>query len=72
MRTGYVVAAALVLSVRVSSAQTTFYRLDPDIERANAHYTRGWEAFRVEDWDNAAKEFQHAIDWSSFLPCPVI
>jgi tetratricopeptide (TPR) repeat protein len=62
MRTAACVLSILVLSSSISFSQTSVYRLDTDVDRANAHYRAGWEAFRVEDWDLAAKEFQQAID----------
>jgi len=62
MRIAACALSILVLSASVSFAQTSMYRLDTDIDRANAHYKAGWEAFRSEDWDRAAREFQQAID----------
>jgi Flp pilus assembly protein TadD, contains TPR repeats len=59
MRTAVFAAAVLILSLRPSLAQSL--HTDPDTERANNHYRSGWEAFRAEDWEQAAKEFQQAI-----------
>jgi tetratricopeptide (TPR) repeat protein len=61
MRFAAFTLAALVLWTPVSQAQSLFH-VDPEVERANLHYTRGWEAFRVEDWATASREFQVAID----------
>jgi tetratricopeptide (TPR) repeat protein len=33
-----------------------------EAKRANEHYKRGWVAMQKETWDEAAKEFQSAID----------
>jgi len=33
-----------------------------DAQRANKHYAQGWSAVRAESWDDAAREFQQAID----------
>lgn len=61
MRVAAVVLTACVLSSAGARGQSLFH-VDPDAERANVHYTRGWEAFRVEHWDTASHEFQAAID----------
>ena len=34
----------------------------PEAQRANRHYKSGWEAMHKESWDEAAKEFQAAVD----------
>ena len=34
----------------------------PEAKQANQHYKAGWEAMHTESWDEAAKEFQAAID----------
>ncbi len=52
---------ALVISSAPSLAQTP-YQLNPDTERIHQHYRLGWEAFRAEHWDEAAKEFKQVID----------
>ena len=31
-------------------------------QAANKHYAQGWTAIRAESWDDAAREFQQAID----------
>jgi tetratricopeptide (TPR) repeat protein len=31
-------------------------------QAANKHYAQGWSAVRAESWDDAAREFQQAID----------
>lgn len=37
-------------------------RAGVDAQRANSHYASGWTAARAESWDDAAREFQQAID----------
>lgn len=50
-------ALVLTLLVNVVSAQASLER-----DRARSHYRKGWEFMRVEGWQDAAKEFQNAID----------
>ena len=50
-------ALVLALLVNVVSAQASLER-----DRARSHYRKGWEFMRVEGWQDAAKEFQNAID----------
>lgn len=50
-------ALVLTLLVNVGSAQASLER-----DRARSHYRKGWEFMRVEGWQDAAKEFQNAID----------
>jgi tetratricopeptide (TPR) repeat protein len=52
---------ALVVSAAPSAAQSS-YQLNPDTGRVMQHYRLGWEAFRIEHWDEAAKEFKQVID----------
>jgi tetratricopeptide (TPR) repeat protein len=33
-----------------------------ETQRANKHYAQGWSAMKAESWDDAAREFQDAID----------
>jgi tetratricopeptide (TPR) repeat protein len=40
----------------------TFKGASAEAKRANQHYRTGWEAMHKEAWDEAAKEFQAAID----------
>jgi tetratricopeptide (TPR) repeat protein len=40
----------------------TFKGASAEAKRASQHYKSGWEAMRKEAWDEAAKEFQTAID----------
>jgi tetratricopeptide (TPR) repeat protein len=47
------IARGQVTVPRVSTAQA---------KEANAHYREGWEAMRLEHWDEAATDFQRAID----------
>jgi len=58
-----IVFAALSAVVLASSlAAQTPYQLNPDAERIQQHYRRGWEAFRVEHWDEAVKEFKQVVE----------
>ena len=44
-------------------AQQTPKNASPEAQRANQHYKPGgWEAMRAESWDEAAREFQSALD----------
>lgn len=61
MRVAVFALTALVLSFQAAHGQTP-YHIDPDQERANAHYRAGWIAFHDEDWALAVKEFQQALD----------
>lgn len=51
---------ALVFSATPCVAQTP-YQLNPDSDRARLHYRSGWDAFRIERWDDAIKEFNTVI-----------
>jgi tetratricopeptide (TPR) repeat protein len=61
MRIVAVALSALVFSASAARAQTP-YHLNPDEDRAQLHYRLGWEAFRVEHWDEAVKEFKQVLD----------
>jgi tetratricopeptide (TPR) repeat protein len=60
MRIVAVALTALVFSAAPSAAQTP-YQLNPDSDRARLHYRSGWEAFRIEHWDDAIKEFKAVV-----------
>jgi tetratricopeptide (TPR) repeat protein len=61
MRIVAVALSALVFSASAARAQTP-YHLNPDEDRAQLHYRLGWEAFRVEHWDEAVKKFKQVLD----------
>lgn len=56
----FVLVIAVALSGSAMSAQAPV-RADPNAQRAQLHYDRGWESLRSEAFDAAAKEFQQAI-----------
>jgi len=63
MRTTAFVLAATLAVTTVASAQVNLFKgASPEAKRANQHYQTGWEAMHVENWDEAAREFQAAID----------
>jgi tetratricopeptide (TPR) repeat protein len=51
-----------VLAIPSSAIAQIPKSASPEAQRANQHYTRGWEAMRAEAWADAAREFQQAID----------
>lgn len=55
-------AALLALSVTARAQQLTFKGASPEAKRANQHYNAGWDAMHKEAWDEAAKQFQAALD----------
>ncbi len=58
-----VVAAALtafVVSALPARAQSP-YQLNPDAERVQQHYRRGWDAFLAEHWSQAVEEFKQVL-----------
>ncbi len=59
----WVLVIAVAMSNAARSAQAPV-RADPNAQRAQVHYDRGWESLRSEAFDAAAKEFQQAIDLS--------
>ena len=61
MRIIFVALSAIVFSSSLAAAQTP-YQLNPDADRALLHYRRGWEAFRVEQWSEAASEFKQVLE----------
>src|SRR5262249_52955319 len=42
------------------SVNSARYNIDAD--RIRQHYQLGWEAFRAERWEEAAREFKHVIE----------
>jgi len=61
MRIVFVALSAIVFSSSFAAAQTP-YQLNPDADRIQQHYRRGWEAFLVEHWEEAVKEFKKVIE----------
>src|SRR4051794_22574422 len=55
-------AALLAVSTRALAQPPQFKGASPEAKRANQHYSRGWEAMHREAWDEAAREFQAALD----------
>jgi tetratricopeptide (TPR) repeat protein len=51
---------ALVVSALPARGQTP-YNLNPDTERIQQHYRRGWEAFLAERWSEAVGEFKQVL-----------
>jgi tetratricopeptide (TPR) repeat protein len=51
------ILTAMLIALAVPQARSV-----ADEQRANAHYRAGWEAMAREAWDEAAREFQGAID----------
>jgi tetratricopeptide (TPR) repeat protein len=63
MRTATIVLATMFAVTAATDAQVqTFKGASAEAKRANQHYKSGWEAMQKEAWDEAAKEFQAAID----------
>jgi len=56
------IASVFVLSGAANGQPQYFKGASPEARRANQHYKSGWEAMRRESWDEAAKEFQAALD----------
>jgi tetratricopeptide (TPR) repeat protein len=55
----------LVLVLRLAAAPALAQppiASNPDFERARTHYLRGWEQMRAEHFEEAAEQFQTAID----------
>jgi tetratricopeptide (TPR) repeat protein len=57
MRQGLLLLTVVALMSATAAAQTSMER-----ERARPDYKKGWDFMRIEDWGNAAKSFQQAID----------
>jgi tetratricopeptide (TPR) repeat protein len=64
MRRFAIALSALILASSSASAQTP-YQLNPDTPRVTLHYRLAWEAFRVEHWDEAVKEFKQVLEIDS-------
>jgi tetratricopeptide (TPR) repeat protein len=63
MRTTVTIALVAMFAVPAAHAQVpTLKGASAEAKRANQHYRTGWEAMRKEAWDDAAREFQAAID----------
>jgi tetratricopeptide (TPR) repeat protein len=57
-----IVAFAAALAVAGSPSAQGVKSASPEAQRANRHYAQGWSAMRAEEWAQAAREFQDAID----------
>lgn len=57
-----VLATMLAVPVAARAQVNNFKGASPEAKRANQHYKSGWEAMHKESWDEAAKQFQAAID----------
>jgi len=61
--TATIVLATMFAVTTAASAQVNVLKgASPEAKLANKHYSAGWEAMHKESWDEAAKEFQAAID----------
>lgn len=60
MRTTVLALAATLVVPCALSAQVR--NASDAAQAANKHYAQGWSAVRAESWDDAAREFQEAID----------
>jgi tetratricopeptide (TPR) repeat protein len=61
--TATIVLATVFAAAAAAHAQVnTFKGASPEAKRANQHYGIGWDAMHAERWDEAAREFQAAID----------
>ena len=60
--TALVLIGSVLLLPTVVIAQTPARGVSLEAKRANEHYKSGWESMRREAWDDAAREFQAAID----------
>src|SRR5262249_23933712 len=61
-RTTTALAALLAVTATAHAQVLTLKGASPEAKRANQHYQHGWDAMHKEAWDEAAKEFQAAID----------
>jgi tetratricopeptide (TPR) repeat protein len=57
-----ILALVASLVVPCASAAQGAKNASAEAQRANQHYARGWSAVRAESWDDAARQFQQAID----------
>jgi len=64
MRMFAIALSALTLVSSPASAQTP-YQLNPDADRVMLHYRLAWEAFRIERWQDAVKEFKAVLEIDS-------
>jgi len=63
MRTGVFATVMMLALAATLSAQST-KNVSADAQQANKHYAQGWSAMKAQSWDDAAREFQDAIDTS--------
>jgi tetratricopeptide (TPR) repeat protein len=55
-------AAMLAMTAAPGAQIKTLKGASPEAMRANQHYKSGWDAMHKENWDQAAQEFQAALD----------
>ena len=58
----FVLATTFAVTTAASAQVNTLKGASPEAKLANQHYRTGWEAMHRESWEEAAKEFQAAID----------
>jgi tetratricopeptide (TPR) repeat protein len=63
MRTGVFATVMTLALASTLSAQST-KNVSADVQQANKHYAQGWSAMKAQSWDDAAREFQDAIETS--------
>jgi len=63
MRTGLSATIVTLALASTLSAQST-KSVSAEAQQANKHYAQGWSAMQAQSWDDAAREFQVAIDSS--------
>lgn len=57
-----ILALVTLVAIPGASAAQGLKSASAAAREANDHYTRGWSAVKAESWDQAAREFQGAID----------
>jgi tetratricopeptide (TPR) repeat protein len=55
-------AVAIAIVIPSAAFAQTAHNASAGAQAANKHYAQGWSAVRAESWDDAAREFQGAID----------
>ena len=63
MRTG-VFATIMSLALASTPSAQGAKNVSAEAQQANKHYAQGWSAMKAQSWDDAAREFQDAIDTS--------
>lgn len=62
MRSALLLGALLLAPVATYGQALDHFKTGEDNRAATQHYQNGWDLLRVEKWDEAAREFQSAID----------